>query len=440
MTAENEEAKSTTNMWDVAMYIVQRFPVIAMGALLAAGVGYGLNLIWEQKNQAEKELLDARLEIEAERTSAGRLLDQERASAAAALAEAAEKERAAIVRAERARADALTEVQDTLLTASERIQNLVLGQLKSMEDLENLRALAASEMQAELEDLENRRNEMQTALDKAERSIRVARLTFAIDSLEEAIEGNLFFVDEAIDRVVESFEVGDAVALEEIDRKISQETDPVLRGSLEYALALKTGTPDWAQRFATTLEANPAAFGQVWFDSMFGCCDTINEPMWSELFPVIAKLSADDELPARTRIALMPFFGNRPMSWQGPLFSETGYADRHEVWEVLAFIIEIAKGDHPQVSPYQRARVPTLLFEFDLAAAHVWAAWLVEGNRLPEDEHETVLQFLEGWVETYPILSSSPSPELMAFWTSNELVSVRGEYAERGTSADYSKQ
>lgn len=437
MSGEGGGSGRETGMWDVAMYIVQRFPIIAISALLVAGGLYGANFVLSEKNQAETELLLARQQIEVERTNARRSLDEQRERAAITLAEATEKANAAINRAETAEADALKDVQDTLLTASERIQDLVLGQLKSMEDLENLRDLTAIEMQNALVDLERRRNETQTALDKAERSIRVARLTFAVDALKDTIESNLFMVDDAIDRVTESFDVNDPVALSEMTSLISQYRDPMLRGSLEYALARMTNDPIWAQKFAATLRDGSKSFEESWFNSIFGCCDKFNEPLWSELFPVVAQLVTDENLPVHARASLLQFFGNGPLDFEQPLFSTGSYADRQDAWEVLSFITEIGRGEHPQLASYQRARVPDHLADFDLAAAHVWAEWLIAEGRLPEDDQETVEDSLEYWMDFYPAFENQASPVLVAFWTNSDLASTRAQYAELEISADY---
>ena len=441
--------------WDVALYLAKKFPLFVLGAVLLGGGVYGLVVILDEKNRAQKELLEARAAIASERQASQqaideirernrRLMDAQREKADEATARAADKEMTATQRVAEAEARALLKVQDTLLTASERIQKLVLGQLKSMEDLENLRALAANErkkemkrLQAELGQLRGLTQLAQAALDEAERKVRRAKVSFAIDNLERALVESPYQAKDAIEILMGSFDADDQDGLAEIKDRLSASEDLGLKGTLQYVLTLKTNNASWADQFVTTFESKPEAFNVIWYSTLFGCCDDPPAFLWERAFPMVAQLGSDDSVSVERRLKYVTFFGNRPNSWMRPLFLEERYAKHEDLWDLLEFVIGVVNGDYPDVSADQRVRSVEEIAVFDLAATHVWANWLAAEDWLSEEQQRRLRENIEYWADDYPILKEPPQQSLVMFWTSPDLKSNRQAYAERGTNESY---
>ncbi len=202
-------------------------------------------------------------------------------------------------------------------------------------------------------------------------------------------------------------------------------------------MAMKTKDPKWIDSFISRLEKFPQELDPTWFTDIFGCCESYENVIWEPLLPTVSKIIADETVPASVRINMGSFFRNRYESWRGPIFPVLGFHTKAYLWPVMKFLFDAVSGDIPGLDSYNGALATELLFEFDVAAAHV-AAHIYLGNESMDDkDKKRVREFIKRISTNYPILNNEPSEEIFSFWKNDQLVERLGDYEENGTNVNY---
>lgn len=425
---EHEPVKPPAGPWDVALYLVQRFPIYAVAFIFIAAALYGANIVLQDRDAAQQKLEQARQTIETERRAAAASIAEalKKADDKTAIADARERE--AFQKEAKAEANALLKVQDTLLTASERVQRLVVGQITSMEQLEDIRQTTATALEAQIADLTARRAELQKGLDEAQRKSDVATVDFALENLDRQIKTPTYSYDSELQTLLAAFTGTDTAAINELEARLSAGQSPELQASIQYALAANTHDPKWSVALAETISGNVAALSESWFRSVFACCKDLPEGLWDATRPAVSILilSSDASLAVRLTAA-ETFFSTRPGGFL-PILADKRFASDAATWGVLAFLIEVIRGDHPEVTGDERGDALSTLLRLDLSAAHVWIDRIASAAGAPQDEKDRALGLAKSYGQSWPVLADPPAEELVSFWTRTDLATRHDDH------------
>ena len=219
---DKQPQNQQTGPWDVAMYVVQRFPIVAICLLLLGLSFYGLKIILDERHTAIVELDKARTQIAEQQRKA----DEQTLKAELAVA--------------RAEVDALLSVQQTLMNASSQIQTLVASQLESTVRLEEIRKSNIQEMERQVKELDGQRQSAQRELDKANFALRNSRINYAIEDVSSRISNNIYGLTAALESLNEKYSADDQETIDLILQTInSNQEEASLRAALQFALYLK---------------------------------------------------------------------------------------------------------------------------------------------------------------------------------------------------------
>lgn len=356
-----KEPKPPTNQWDVALFLVQRFPIYAL-LLAFLAVGYfAFDLLLRQRDQARQELA-------AEVDAAERKVAEALSKADQRIAEAAQRERAAYEAEANAKSNALFSVQDTLLTSSERIQKLVTAQISSMEQLDELRLTTATELDKRIEELQTERETILAEVARLNSEKDLIGIDVSLQNLQRVIdEGSYDYLDE-IKALEVSFSAGAPKALQRIEERRGDANSPAMKAAIDYALYRKTGETIYLDAIVTAIGAEGEALGRGFYRTMFGCCEEREIEYWSKFEPSINSLAIRPGVSDTFLLTLIDtFYDQLPLS--GRTLLRDDQWSRPGLWQVTARLVTMIK-NAAENDGYTRSLALGSLLRFDLSAAH----------------------------------------------------------------------
>lgn len=458
----NNSGTGQSGPWRAVEILVERSPTLGAIIILAGLAVYGGKVFLEDKRETEQQLETLRGELATEQRIAREKIEEERqavlvqvnkrlADADALLRSAADKELEAVKKLAQAEAKAILQVQDTMITTSERVQSLVSRQLDSMGQLDDLRSRAETLQReelsrleqnkaAELAQLDRKREEVQAEVERLQREARVSKFKVAIDLLKESIEKQPYNIDNAISLTNGLFSDNSALDPSEIETIVEQQADPTVRATIYFALANNARDRIWLEKFTATLSASLDQASTRWLDGLFGCCADYENGLWEALLPIMNTLINDEKQSTEKRLALAQFFERRPESFQPPLFAQAAYRQDDGIWNTLAFLTGVVRTRPLTAGDYYLSNVVDVLMTIDIAVTHVWADALINDDTVDQDVRTAIRNRLDLVKTNYPVITRSPSADVKAFWKSEQLYDIRHDYAERGTSGEYVRQ
>lgn len=427
-TETSPNSNKTIGPWDVAIFLVQRFPVLAIIIFLFAATTYGVRFFQDERNVALTQLLEAQEKFARLEADTREQLDTQQKLVNEALSSAREMEKDAAKIVAEARANALADVQDTLMSASERIQQLVLGQLQSIDDLEKIRATTVTELknqqlalQSTLSDLTFQHDQLEYSFEKAKSEYENAKIVFPIDQLENDIEERKFRVKSSIEDVFLSYQENPEITESIIVDRISKAENSTFSGVLKYILATQNGSDEWINKFVEVFDQGSDSFDLRWFEELFSCCSDAPDKLWAAMLPSVVELALDESKEFDRRIESLQFFESWPGGWHSPILSFDAHAQNAELWRTLEFLIGVIRDGSSPISAYEHAQILDIIRNFDAAAAHVWYYQLRWDDRIGSAAKSEIDEAFEFWVDDYPTFRNSPRQEFVDFWVEPDL-------------------
>lgn len=451
-----------TGPWDVALYVMEHFPMFAFSIAIIGALFYGAGFIIQQSTDAQRALLEAQEKIardseehrkelaaltdaanqriaakEAEAdqaiTEANQRIAAKEAEADLAIAEANAQITAADIRIATAKAEAHEEVQDTLLDASKRIQGLVIGQLNSMDELEALRTATSNELNAQIATLRTRRLELQAELDNMRREVEVSQVRVGLRQIREMTETeDNYYIHENAVQLAKSVDFSSEAQTQVLNEALATTRDPTRIAAITYALYLETRDAQWRDRFIAAL-SDLNALRAEWLGNIT-CCNDIALEDWRRLAATLLPQLDSGSLDARRYEDVVSLLGN---SMPSLTWTDDNIADLPEVWAFSAELIDILKLSQSQPNTYRAGYALSYLSNIDRAAHHVWAYELLNSPSLEEFDRERLNERIAEPQDWEIYLASPPVDEVRAFWTGPGLAEKIGLYQEHGTSELY---
>lgn len=451
--APKDDTKNTVGAgpWDVALYFVQRFPAFAFALAVIAALFYGASYIIQLNISANEELEKARTLIAQERdnhqkamaaltATAEAQLEQARLAQEAARIETANAKiaiaeaRATVAQAE---AEARATVEDTLMRTAERVQTLVINQLESVEDLEEIRLANAEKMRKQLKAAEERRQTLQEEIAQLEDREKLAGLNLVWNAaLTAAKDNDWHAVGNELQQLKSYVDLSDETTLEALKAKVTKTESTTLRAAVSLSLVAHNSDALWPEQLLIGL-TQVSALQPGWIRSIRYGTD-IPDATWDAAYHSIMPTLFQDPAQSERDVYLLTFLsGSYPGRY---LNEEDGALPEPDKWALISQLQSVVRDDQARFDPTLRLSALDNLRDLSRPAGHVWANQLLSAVGFSDPFRQERLKRMLDQADFYPAFATAPNETITAFWTSPNLTDMRDRYLTEGTHDGYNYQ
>ncbi len=359
---------------------------------------------------------------------------------------------------------------DSLIFAAIKIQELVSGQLKSMDELNTLRSQFLSQSAAQQIEKETRLKEKQTELitqieelkkeklnialqikqtkkehekeiSRVMRKIEIEPLRKATEALEKLfkLDVNYTSINNAFKKTNYLFDILSTNKPKEIQELViikDSASDWRLKMLYVQVLARVTQDDKWMRELENLARENISNFA-------FGFTDILspysfNDEQRQKLVPIIASLVAKKGLDGEIKNQLLYFFEDlSDYRISGNAYKLINNEDNFFflLFYAKSLLDDVGKKQGSVIDPYSALAA---LWYLEPAAYHVWVMEVLNKTDNKKTK-EYLTKDLSYHYHTFPILKQNPKDDIVDFWTSDK-ATIRESYLKKRWTQGYRKQ